>query len=105
MNYFVRCLILPHSRYIYFSFWIYSQNLFKLKSLGTSDVDSDLGSGLSDIWILKSEEKREVWRIAAISPLTSTATSFCTTQQKIYIYKDYVFSFWNNDSGNRMHIL
>lgn len=39
-------------------------------------VDSEPDSGRSKIWIKKSGEKRDDWRIAAISPFTCTATSF-----------------------------
>ena len=53
------------------------------RTSATCGVDSELDSGLSDVWILKSEAKRELWRIAAISPFTCTATSFCKAQKLI----------------------
>lgn len=53
----------------------FSHSLSRTSS--TCGVDAELDSGWSEIWILKSEKKRDLWRIAAISPFTSTATSFC----------------------------
>ncbi len=68
----------------------------------TWGADSELDSGLSDIWILKSEQKRELWRIAAISPFTSTATSVCRAQKETSLRQHnrfFFFPMWNQKSA------
>lgn len=69
-----------HSQYLAFQ----TKSIQASTTNDTCGAACELGSGSFEGWMMKSEEKRELCRIAAISPFTLTASSFYKAQKKYF---------------------
>lgn len=86
-----------HSQYLAFQ----TKSIQATTTHDTCGAACELGSGSFDGWMMKSEEKRELCRIAAISPFTLTASSFYTAQKNISTTDD----FSNEKKKQNNHLL